>query len=165
MTDAQTIHSIIAGDIDQYRHIVDAYHGRIHSFLRAKLFDKTQADDLAQIVFIKFYKHIHRFDANQPVLPYLFAIANTELKMLYRSYKKGRVSLETIHEQIAAQPVSEVDADEIERSLSHLTDDQRKALLLFAEGYSYQEISLHLDRPINTIRTLIRRARLAIYHT
>jgi len=35
-------------------------------------------------------------------------------------------------------------------------------LLWFAEGYSYQEIAKRLKKPLNTVRTLIRRARLFV---
>ena len=48
----------------------------------------------------------------------------------------------------------------IEKHLNQLPKEQKKALQLVGDGYSYQEIAKILGRPINTIRTIIRRARL-----
>ncbi len=47
-------------------------------------------------------------------------------------------------------------------ALDQLSHDQKSALLLYAEGYKYHEIASRLSKPINTIRTLIRRARLSV---
>lgn len=163
MDDTTIIQKIRAGDIDEYRHIIDAYESQIHGYIRSRLFDKDQADDLAQIVFVKFYKSLALFDITRPVLPYLYGIAVTELKMFYRSQKKGRVSLDhadalATHDSMEDDLVTD---DAVREALAHLTPDQRSAILMHSEGYQYQEIAQRLKKPINTVRTLIRRARLA----
>ena len=50
----------------------------------------------------------------------------------------------------------------IQKQLESLPHEQKKAVNLVSEGYSYKEIAKFLDRPLNTIRTLIRRARLKL---
>ncbi len=162
MDDRATILKIREGDIDEYRHIVDAYESKIHGYIRSRLFDKDHADDLTQLVFVKFYKSLALFDSERPILPYLYGIAVTELKMFYRSQKKGRVSLDhadalSTHDSIEDDLEQD---DTVREALTHLTPDQRSAILMHAEGYQYQEIADRLKKPINTVRTLIRRARL-----
>lgn len=162
--DKDVLRQIKAGDIDMYSRLVDAYEPAIRRYIRARLFDRDHADDLVQLVFIKFYKSIELFDDTRPVLPYLYAIAITELKMFFRAQKKGRVSLEQVEHTLESEQVGEdIDhQDEVIKALDQLTHDQKSALLMYAEGYKYHEIAARLSKPINTIRTLIRRARLSV---
>lgn len=162
--DKDVLRQIKAGDIDMYSRLVDAYEPAIRRYIRARLFDRDHTDDLVQLVFIKFYKSIELFDDTRPVLPYLYAIAITELKMFFRAQKKGRVSLEQVEHTLESEQVGEdIDhQDEVIKALDQLTHDQKSALLMYAEGYKYHEIAARLSKPINTIRTLIRRARLSV---
>ena len=162
--DRDVLRQIKAGDIDRYGHLVDAYEPAIRRYIRSRLFDRDHTDDLVQLVFIKFYKSIELFDDTRPVLPYLYAIANTELKMFFRAQKKGRVSLEQVEHTLESEQVGEdiEHQDEVSTALEQLSHDQKSALLMYAEGYKYHEIAARLSKPINTIRTLIRRARLSV---
>ncbi len=162
--DRDVLRQIKAGDIDRYGHLVDAYEPAIRRYIRSRLFDRDHTDDLVQLVFIKFYKSIELFDDSRPVLPYLYAIAITELKMFFRAQKKGRVSLEQVEHTLESEQVGEdiVHQDQVVQALDQLSHDQKSALLMYAEGYKYHEIASRLSKPINTIRTLIRRARLSV---
>lgn len=162
--DRDVLRQIKAGDIDRYGHLVDAYEPAIRRYIRSRLFDRDHTDDLVQLVFIKFYKSIGLFDDSRPVLPYLYAIAITELKMFFRAQKKGKVSLEQVEHTLESEQVGEdiEHQDEVSTALGQLSHDQKSALLMYAEGYKYHEIAARLSKPINTIRTLIRRARLSV---
>jgi RNA polymerase sigma-70 factor (ECF subfamily) len=162
--DRDVLRQIKAGDIDRYGHLVDAYEPAIRRYIRTRLFDRDHTDDLVQLVFIKFYKSIGLFDDSRPVLPYLYAIAITELKMFFRAQKKGKVSLEQVEHTLESEQVGEdiERQDEVATALDQLSHDQKSALLMYAEGYKYHEIAARLSKPINTIRTLIRRARLSV---
>jgi RNA polymerase sigma factor (sigma-70 family) len=50
-------------------------------------------------------------------------------------------------------------ANRLQAALDRLPDDQRRALLLHAEGYGYREIGERLSAPLGTICTWISRAR------
>jgi RNA polymerase sigma-70 factor (ECF subfamily) len=162
--DRDVLRQIKAGDIDMYSRLVDAYEPAIRRYIRSRLFDRDHTDDLVQLVFIKFYKSIELFDDTRPVLPYLYAIAITELKMFFRAQKKGRVSLEQVEHTLESEQEGEdiEHQDEVATALEQLSHDQKSALLMYAEGYKYHEIAARLSKPINTIRTLIRRARLSV---
>lgn len=162
--DRDVLRQIKAGDIDRYGHLVDAYEPAIRRYIRSRLFDRDHTDDLVQLIFIKFYKSIEQFDDTRPVLPYLYAIAITELKMFFRAQKMGRVSLEQVEHTLESEQVGEdiERQDEVATALDQLSHDQKSALLMYAEGYKYHEIAARLSKPINTIRTLIRRARLSV---
>ena len=159
-TDQKIIESIRQGKIDYYAYIVKRYTPRILQFITSRLFDKREAEDLTQNVFINFYKAIDRFDEKRPPLPYLYESARNELKMFYRSHKE-MVSLD---EQIMTEVPLKEEAHfiDIEDVLKDMSGDQKNALKLIYEGYSYQEIADKMEKNINTVRTFIRRARLLL---
>ncbi|MEK7079538.1 MAG: sigma-70 family RNA polymerase sigma factor [Patescibacteria group bacterium] len=159
-TDEEIIINIRQGKIDLYSYIVKRYTSRILQFVSSHLFDKTEAEDLTQNVFINFYKAIERFDEKRPLLPYLYESARNELKMFYRSHKE----VLSLDEQIMIEEsqVEEANTIDIEEVLKDMSGDQKKVLKLVHEGYSYQEIANKMKKNINTVRTLIRRARLLL---
>lgn len=159
-TDEEIIISIRQGKIDLYTYIVKRYTLRILQFISSRLFDKAEAEDLTQNVFINFYKAIDRFDEKRPVLPYLYESSRNELKMFYRSHKE----MLSLDEQILVEEaqMKETDPIDIDEVLKDMPGDQKKVLKLVHEGYTYQEIADKMKKNINTVRTLIRRARLLL---
>ena len=68
-----------------------------------------------------------------------------------------------LDEEIAAEKKQEpLETELIEKQLNVLPKEQKKAVELVSEGYSYKEIAKLLNRPLNTIRTIIHRARLKL---
>lgn len=157
-TDRAIIEEIRGGNIDRFELLVDKYSARIQSFVRSRLFKKEEADDIVQNSFIHFYKALRSFNITKPVYPYLLQIARNELNMYFR---KNHPTL-PLNEDVLQIMDTHENKDEINLITDGLKPDNKKALLWFAEGYSYQEIAKRLDKPLNTVRTLIHRARLFI---
>lgn len=159
ISDQEVILKIKNGEIDAFSYIVTQYTKNIYRYIRAKLFDKADVDDVVQNIFINFYKAVYRFDESKPVLPYLYQIAKNELKMYYRSHKHMLALDEFLGDDRNLADFYKEDYDGI---INSLPDDQKSVLRLLIDGYSYQEIAEKIHRPINTIRTIIRRSRLQI---
>jgi len=159
LSDKEIILKIKQGQIDFFSFLVNKYTKSIYGFVFARVFDKADIDDIVQNVFISFYKAITRFDQERPIKPYLFKIVSNELKMYFRS-KKPTVPLTNV-DQISIEDKLHFSIEENEK-FSLLTQEQKKALKLLGEEYSYKEIAQRLDRPLNTIKTIIRRARLKL---
>jgi len=158
MADKAVIREVRLGNINKFEILVDRYSKKIQSFIGSRLFDKIEVDDIVQDSFIQFYKAIPSFDINKPVYPYLLQIARNELYMYFR---KKHITI-PLNDDIAQLQGGEKHEDDIVKIVEGLKPDNKKAILWFAEGYSYREIAKRLDKPINTVRTLIRRARLFI---
>lgn len=157
--DKDVIIKIQNGEIEYFSFIVKKYSKPILSFVQKKLFDKNEAEDIVQNSFLNFYKAIGRFDPERPVLPYLYQIVRNEMKMYFRS-RKETVALD---EKIAIEEKEEKWSGlDIAGFLRSLPENQKKVLEWLSEGYSYKEIARRLKKPINTIRTMIRRARLKL---
>ncbi|MFZ2206046.1 MAG: RNA polymerase sigma factor [Microgenomates group bacterium] len=158
MTDEVIIRQIQQGNIEVFETLVNRYSGKIKSYVIGRLFKKEEADDIVQISFIQLYKSISRFNPSRPLYPYLMQITRNELYMYFRKYKKTIPLNEELDYPNEADKYEDDNGD----MLNNLRPDQKNALSWFVEGYSYKEISKKIGKPINTVRTLIRRARLFI---
>lgn len=153
LTDKEIVLKIKNGEIDYYSHIINKYTTSIYRYIEVKIKKREDAEDLVQNVFISFYKAIERFDENKPVKPYLYQIVNNELKMFYRKYK----SLLPLREEIIVEEKKEIIFDK--SLLKTLNKRDREMLLMIADGYSYEEIAKKFKKPLNTVKSIIRRAR------
>ncbi|EKE14808.1 MAG: hypothetical protein ACD_12C00287G0001, partial [uncultured bacterium] len=151
------IRKIKNGQIDNYSYIVKKYTTLIYRFIQRKLFNKEDVDDLVQNVFISFYKAIEKFDEKKPIKPYLFQIVQNELKMHYR-LKKPTTSLNDNTYLIDDRSQD----NNIDDYLSHLNQEERNIFQHISKGYSYEDIGKLFKKPVNTIKSIVRRGRLKL---
>lgn len=160
LSDKEIIRRVLEGDIEAFSFIVRKYSQVIAAYISKRLFDKNVRDDLVQNTFLSFYKSVGRFDISRSVLPYLFRIAQNELKMYFRTYK-STIQIDKAF-GIGKEDRYDFEEDDYTNLFKFISPESRKALQLLYEGYSYREISTKLKKPLNTIKTLIRRARLEL---
>lgn len=158
-TDNEAIRRIKNGEINYFSILVEEYTPQIYRYIKKRLFQKLDVDDLVQNTFISFYKAISRFDESKPILPYLFQITKNELKMYFRSHKET-VSLDESLE--IKTEINDFYSEDYSHVLEKLSKEQQEILQLLKKGYTYEEIAKKYNKPINTIRTIIRRTRLKV---
>lgn len=124
--------------------------------------DRERAEDLAQEVFLRALE--------APPLnpkPWLFAVAlNLARDEGRRDVRQGR-KLELLkgetQDDAAPAPDAELEESEqrtaVRQALAQLTEQDRSALLLRAEGFSYDEIASSLGLAKGAIGTTLARAR------
>lgn len=159
LSDKEVLLRIKQGEIDYFTYFVKKYTKQIHSFVSKKISKKEDVDDIVQISFLQLYKAISRLDQEKPVLPYLYQVVRNGMKMFWRSQK---IMLPLDEKIVAEEKEEDMENEVIEKQLDSLPKEQKKAVKLVSEGYSYKEIAKFLSRPINTVRTIIRRARLKL---
>lgn len=155
LSDKDIVKKIKNGQIDYYSYIVKKYTVSIYRYIERRLFKKDDVDDLVQNVFISFYKAVEKFDEKRQIKPYLFKIVQNELKMYFRSYKKNL----PLDENFVSADKQE---DLIVEDLKFLNDQEKIVFQYINEGYSYKEITNFVKKPLNTIKSLVRRGRLKL---
>ena len=124
--------------------------------------DRERAEDLAQEVFLRALEA-----PPQNPKPWLFAVAlNLARDEGRRDVRQGR-KLELLKGEAldvtAPPPDEELEGQEeraaVREALAHLTEQDRSALLLKAEGFSYEEIASALGLAKGAIGTTLARAR------
>lgn len=157
LSDKDIVKKIKNGEIDYYSYIVKKYTTLIYQYIKRKLFKKEETDDLVQNVFISFYKALEKFDEEKPIKPYLFQIVQNELKMYYRS-KKQTIQLNEDIYLVHDRGIDIID----DSYLNYLNKDEKKVFQQINEGYSYEEIAKLINKPLNTIKSIVRRGRLKL---
>ncbi|MFI5279327.1 MAG: sigma-70 family RNA polymerase sigma factor [Gemmatimonadales bacterium] len=138
------------------------YHGSLVRMLTRRTGDRERAEDLAQEVFLRALEA-----PPQNPKPWLFAVAlNLARDEGRRDIRQGR-GLELLkgesRDAAAPAPDEGMEVSEeraaVRRALAHLTEQDRSALLLKAEGFSYEEIASALGLAKGAIGTTLARAR------
>ena len=141
--------------------LFEMYHESLVRMLHRRTGDRDRAEDLAQETFA-------RAVAAPPLnpRPWLFAVAlNLVREDGRRSVRQGRrlQLLKAESEQSAPSPEDELELNDrkaaVRAALAELNDRDREALLLKAEGFSYDEIAETLGLARGAIGTTLARAR------
>lgn len=102
---------------NRLRNIWDTFHDRLENYIRQKVNDPFQAEDILQDVFLKIHDSIEKLNDENKLEPWLFKIAKFTIIDFYRSRKpvplpaaaasKSRME-EDLHVSRGVQAVSEI---------------------------------------------------------
>ena len=157
------------GDDRAFEHLFMRYNEAILHLFEQRLDNKDLADDLLQETFIKVYLHLADYSESYTFGQWVYTIArNTLVDHLRR--RAGDVSIdEKFIAPMATTPSPEESViinqrtAHFEASLNEIPEDYRQIIeMRFLDEYTYEEIAEKLGRPLNTIKTQIRRAKAAV---
>ena len=165
-TDEELIQLVQSGNNEAFRYIVDRYQGRVATTVKAMLGEGTEAQDVGQETFIRFYKSVSAFRGESSVATYLNRIAiNLSLNALKRR-KRFFTRFERTEDNHSIISKDTVDEDSfekrelIEKALQKLKPDFRAVVVLrFIEGYSTRETAHLLGVPVGTVLSRLSRAQ------
>ena len=162
-------------DIDT---LVRLYGPRLQRYVMFSLGDPDLAESITQDCFLKAYQGRGSFRGDCSVSTWLFSIANNLIRDQLRTkkfqfWRKARAQAIDVSELVsflpsaASSPETVLLAREktklVTEALEELSVNQRKVFLLkFAEEMDLDEISETMGMPMNTVKTHLRRAVLAI---
>ena len=165
------------GDRTAFATLVEKYKQPVMNFIYRSLRDETEAEDLAQNVFLQVYKSRDRYERTAKFSTWLFTIArNLCLNEIRRRSRHPAESLEETHAEHEDQPQRQYEdkkvplptenllqgelARKIEEALAALPENQRTAILLCRQDeLSYEEIAVILDCSLSATKSLIHRGR------
>src|ERR1700678_2933191 len=104
--DAALMLRVKRGDRAAFAELVDKYKQPVMNFIYRSLRDETEAEDLAQNVFLQVYKSRSRYKQTAKFSTWLFTIArNLCLNELRRRSRHPAESLEETHPENEDQPI------------------------------------------------------------
>ncbi len=175
--DAVLMLRVKRGDRAAFAELVEKYKQPVLNFIYRTLRDETEAEDLAQNVFLQVYKSRSRYRRTAKFSTWLFTIArNLCLNELRRRSRHPAESIEETHAENEDQPQRQYEdksqmappekllhgelAQKIEEALAELPENQRSAILLCRQDeLSYEEIAEVLDCSLSATKSLIHRGR------
>lgn len=155
------------GDKTAMKQIYQDYFSPVYNFIRLRVDNTQQADDLASDVFYKLMLAFKDGKAPRKSLRgWLFRVARNEL---YDHFGKSqRYTQEALEEWVPApreetdpeiQLLQLVDAQRVRGAIEQLSFDQQEVLVLrFAQSLSVEETADIMGRNINTVKSLQFRA-------
>jgi RNA polymerase sigma-70 factor (ECF subfamily) len=175
--DATLMLRVKQGDTEAFAALVDKYKHPVMNLVYRMLHDATEAEDLAQNVFVQVHKSAQRYEVSSKFTTWLFTIArNLCLNEIRRRNRHPAESIEAPHPDQEDQPLRQFEdkktfsppesllhgelEEKIEQALAELPENQRTAILLCRQDeLSYEEIAQVLDCSLSATKSLIHRGR------
>jgi RNA polymerase sigma-70 factor, ECF subfamily len=175
--DAALMLRVKQGDTAAFTELVEKYKQPIMNLAYRTVRDMTEAEDLAQTVFVQVYKSASRYKSTAKFSTWLFTIArNLCLNEIRRRSRHPAESLDATHPDHEDQPLQQYEdkktfsppesllqgelAQQIDEALADLPENQRSAILLCRqEDLSYEDIAEALGCSVSATKSLIHRGR------
>jgi RNA polymerase sigma-70 factor (ECF subfamily) len=174
--DVALMREVARGDEKAFRELILRHQKAVVGTVARMLNDPTEAEDIAQMVFVRVWQSAAKWTHDAKFTTYLFTITrNLVFNESRRRGRKKEVSLESHEEHQPAiaradeamQPSETLEKRElhrsIDRAIASLPEQQRMAVILRTfEGMDYEEIALALDTSVSSVKSLLFRARATL---
>ncbi len=162
------------GDEEAFAQLVDAYQDNVFNTAISIIQHIQDAEDLTQEVFVQIFRSIKDFRGDAKLSTWIYRITLTKALEWERkkktkkaiSYFKNLVGLENKEEVVVNffHPGIALDNKEnasvLFKALQTLPSNQRIAFILIkAEGLTYQEVGIIMNKSVKSIEGLIQRAK------
>jgi RNA polymerase sigma-70 factor (ECF subfamily) len=177
--DTVVVRAFLAGEERAFQELVERYQTRLLNFIYRTIGDRERAEDLVQEVFIRVYRHIHRFDTSKKFSTWIYTIASNLAKNELRNRSRNPLILfQTItnNREEGERPLQFEDFTSrpddlfekrhlrqlVEETVDQLPEHHRQVFVLREiEGKSYEEIAEITDCNLGTVKSRLNRARNA----
>jgi RNA polymerase sigma-70 factor, ECF subfamily len=177
LEDSGLVGAFLGGDERAFQVLVERYQTRLLNFVFRTIGDREKAEDLVQEVFIRVYRHLHRFDRSKKFSTWVYTIASNLAKNELRNRSRNPLVLfQTIKRNWEDEdrplqfedPASRPDdlyrkrhlRELVEASVARLPEHHRQVFILRElEGKSYEEIADITECNLGTVKSRLNRAR------
>jgi RNA polymerase sigma-70 factor, ECF subfamily len=177
LDDAAVVGVFLAGDERGFQELVERYETRLLNFVYRTIGDREKAEDLVQEVFIRVYRHLHRFDRSKKFSTWAYTIASNLAKNELRNRSRNPLVLfQAIKRnwEDEDRPLQFEDPGSrpddlyrkrhlralVEESVAQLPEHHRQVFVLRElEGKSYEEIAEITECNLGTVKSRLNRAR------
>jgi len=158
------------GDREAFTELMNAYQAPVYGYLVRCGVPPASRDDVFQEIFVKIHLAAASYQPSRPLRPWLFTVAANSVRNHFRDESRHRVTddtqaCDTPSGDHGPQTLAEIQETVawLEGALPALPLAQREVLLLGSvAGLRLQDIATVLDIPLNTAKTLTRRARMGL---
>ncbi|HXG71147.1 MAG TPA: sigma-70 family RNA polymerase sigma factor [Gemmatimonadaceae bacterium] len=177
LDDSGVVTAFLGGEERAFAELVTRYQTRLLNFVYRTIGDREKAEDLVQEVFIRVYRHLHRFDRSKKFSTWVYTIASNLAKNELRNRSRNPLVL---FQQVQKNwededrplqfedPTSRPDdmyrkrhlREIVEETVAKLPEHHRHVFVLRElEGKSYEEIAEITECNLGTVKSRLNRAR------
>jgi len=175
--DSGVVTAFLGGEERAFEELVVRYQTRLLNFIYRTVGDRERAEDLVQEVFIRVYRHLHRFDRSKKFSTWVYTIASNLAKNELRNRSRNPLVLfQAVKKnwQDEDRPLEFEDSSTrpddmfrkrhlrqvVEESVAKLPEHHRDVFILRElEGKSYEEIAEITGCNLGTVKSRLNRAR------
>jgi RNA polymerase sigma-70 factor (ECF subfamily) len=177
LDDSEVVAAFLDGEERAFQILVERYQTRLLNFVYRTIGDRERGEDLVQEVFIRVYRHLHRFDRSKKFSTWIYTIASNLAKNELRNRSRNPlIFFQTIKKnwQDEDRPLQFEDSsmrpddlyrkrhlrELVEASVAQLPEHHRQVFVLRElEGKSYEEIAEITGCNLGTVKSRLNRAR------
>lgn len=160
MTDDRLVERFRGGDADAVRQLYARFGRPVFTVGYKALGDRSLAEEVVQLTFLKAWQAADRFDADQELAPWLYTIARRTAIDLFRREAR-HVSTELDVDIVALPPSFEDlwEVWEVRAAVDRLPDVERDVVnAVHYGGRTLQEAASELGVPVGTVKSRSHRA-------
>jgi RNA polymerase sigma-70 factor (ECF subfamily) len=175
-SDEQLIDAYRDGDESALGILTSRYFDAIYRYSYRFARDAAATEDIVQDTFIKVWKSIAHFNEGMTFKPWLYRIAhNTAIDYLRKKKMiafsqmtvgddvEGSMSIEEHFSDesidIMQETIAKEEREALTQKIENLPEHYKQVVLLRAEDtLTFEEIAATLEKPVNTVKSLYRRA-------
>ena len=149
--DIRVIWQVLRGDRNAYADIVERYKSPIYNLAIRLTGNLTDADDLAQDIFIRVYERLDRFDVTKRFFPWMYTVAlnvirnyNRKNKSIFLRFHNNNSEDKWLkHSETPEKNVAEnQEQKKLARCILKLPIIQKEAVVLrYYQGLTFEEIA------------------------
>ncbi|MFA6159738.1 MAG: RNA polymerase sigma factor, partial [Parcubacteria group bacterium] len=173
LTDGELVEIVRNSNQERYGEIIERYQGKLFAYLFRLIGSRDEAQDILQDVFLKAYRNLQSYDTARKFSSWIYRIAHNEAvnfikrRALKRfipwediAATKDKLEMMSFEEGADKAWLRKEIGKEVNVALDKMPFKYKQVLVLrYFSDKSYEEISEILGKPMNTVGTLISRAK------
>jgi RNA polymerase sigma-70 factor (ECF subfamily) len=174
MNNPQLVKQVKAGDDSAFRELVGEYQDKVLNTCYRFVFNRNDAEEIAQDVFLEVYKSIAKFKENADLSTWIYRISvNKSIDFVRKTKRKKRlgdynnpIDIDIVRNDSILETVDnpQSDIEQLERAkllqwaVNSLPENQRIAIVLAKyENLSYQEVADVMKKSKSSVESVIHR--------
>lgn len=150
-----------AADPEAARALIRSLSPALYRFLSNQASTRDEAEDLLQEAWLRIHKARHTYRQDEPVLPWIYAIARHVRVDGYRRRRRisqREVRTDVVPERATSEPLT-TRVPDFEVLMSYLPENQREVVtLLKVEGLSLEEVARVTASTVGAVKQKAHRA-------
>lgn len=163
--------AVASRDETAFKRLYDRTSAKLFAVVRRIAISEAAAEEALQEAWVRIWNHADRFDpALASPITWMTTIArHAAIDAVRKGPERASATAVVLDEELADKlpaPGSTTDGltgPQLQRCLEGLEPDRRGMVLLaYSYGYSREELSRRFDKPVATVKTILRRSLIAL---
>lgn len=163
--------AVAARDETAFKQLYERSSAKLFAIVRRIAVSEAAAEEALQEAWVRIWNHADRFDpALASPITWMTTIArHAAIDAVRKGAERVSATAAAIDEELAEKlpaPGSSTDGLtglQLQRCLEGLDAERRKMVLLaYSYGYSREELSRRFEKPVATVKTILRRSLIAL---